>query len=60
MISDNDWHTYGMLWTSEEITIYVDGVKRMSYDLTENFGKGDMSGFKTPMYLIINNHIITE
>lgn len=61
-VTDNDWHTYGMLWNENEITMYVDGVKVLSYDLNTNFGSDDMgmAGFRDPMYLIINNHIFTK
>lgn len=59
-ISDGGWHTYGMLWTPDEISMYVDGVKYHTYNLNENFGHGDMAGFKQPLSIIINNHLFTE
>lgn len=59
-ISDGCWHTYGMLWTSDEISMYVDGVKYQTFDLNKNFGHGDMAGFKQPLSIIINNHLFTE
>lgn len=58
-ISDGGWHTYGMLWTPDEISMYVDGVKYQTYDLNKNFGHGDMEGFKQPLSIIINNHLFT-
>lgn len=61
-VSDNEWHTYGMLWNKDKIIMYVDGNEIASYDLNTNFGstQNGMDGFRDPMYLIINNHIITE
>lgn len=58
-ISDGDWHIYGMLWTPEKISMYVDGVCYMIYDLTVSFGRGDMAGFHEPLCIIINNHLFT-
>ena len=61
-VSDNEWHTYGMLWDEEKIVMYVDGNEIVTYNLNTNFGdaQNGMQGFHDPMYLIINNHIITE
>lgn len=60
-LSDGDWHTYGMKWDVNEITMYVDGNIIMTYNLNTNFGpdQGGMDGFREPMYLIINNHLFT-
>ena len=60
-LSDGEWHTYGMKWNFNEITMYIDGQQIMSYNLNTNFGpdNGGMNGFREPMYLIINNHLFT-
>lgn len=61
-IIDNDWHTYGMLWTKDCINMYVDGILYQSYDLNKDFsddGKG-MDGFRTEALCIsFNNHLFT-
>ena len=61
-ILDNEWHTYGMLWTKDCINMYVDGILYQSYDLNKDFsddGKG-MEGFKTEALCIsFNNHLFT-
>lgn len=43
------WHTYGMLWTSQERTYYVDGVKKS----TATIGPPE-SEFQKEMFLILN------
>lgn len=63
-ISDNDWHTYGMLWTPYEISMFVDGHCYMTYNLGENFGTGlskevGMVDFHNPLCIIFNNHLFT-
>lgn len=30
----NEYHTYGLLWTPEEISMYVDGEKYITYDIS--------------------------
>lgn len=62
-ITDTDWHTYGMLWTENTITMYVDGVAIQTYDLNTDYeganGLG-MDGFKNqPLCITINNHLFT-
>lgn len=63
-ISDGGWHTYGMLWTPHEISMFVDGTCYMSYNLNDNFYNSktedvDMSGFHNPLSIIFNNHLFT-
>ena len=63
--NDNDWHTYGMLWTEDKIVMYIDGNAFAEYVFADNnntFGPENynMDCFRQPMYLIINNHIITN
>lgn len=59
-----DWHTYGMLWTSEFIKFFVDGEVFQVFDITD---KGDyvsddygMGGHHDPHYVIFNNHVYTK
>lgn len=33
----SDWHTYGMLWTKDEITFYVDGEEHASYTVADDY-----------------------
>jgi len=62
-IVDNDWHTYGMLWTKDAIEMYVDGVLIMTYNLNKDYDmiNGDgMEGFKTqPLCITLNNYLFT-
>ena len=66
-ITDNDWHTYGMLWTNDEITMYVDGVAIQTYNLNKDYevkwpwDKGiGMDGFKNqPLCITLNNCLFT-
>ena len=63
-VSDGDWHTYGMLWTPYEISMYVDGSCYQTYSLTENFSNTQsanigMEGFHDPLCIIFNNHLFT-
>ena len=62
-LTDNDWHTYGMLWTEEVITMFVDGVEIMTYSLETDYDliNGDgMDGFNTePLCITLNNYLFT-
>ena len=57
----NEFHIYGMEWTPDEISMYVNGEKYTTYDLSYNFdGRADMKGFHDPYYLLFDNHIFTN
>ena len=63
-ITDYGWHTYGMLWTPNEISLFVDGECYMSYNLNENFSNDasaavGMADFQNPLCIILNNHLFT-
>ncbi len=59
----NEYHIYGFKWTPEVIEMYIDGEQYMSFDMSCNFDAAeftsDMSGFKQPVFLLLNNHIYT-
>ena len=61
---DGEYHTYGFKWTPNEMSVYVDGAKCYSYDLSENFDKTGynttMDGFRSPHYLRITNDVTTD
>ena len=61
---DGEYHTYGFKWTPNEMSVYVDGAKCYSYDLSENFDKTGynttMDGFRSPHYLRITNDATTD
>ena len=61
---DGEYHTYGFKWTPDEMSVYVDGAKCYSYDLSENFDKTGynttMDGFRSPHYLRITNDVTTD
>lgn len=55
-----EYHTYGFEWTPKELSMYVDGNKYMTYDITKSFDKcPDNSGFHDPIYLMFNFHIFS-
>lgn len=56
----DEFHIYGFEWTDKEMSMYIDGEKYMTYDLTYDYdGNGDMEAFHDPMYIIINNHLFS-
>lgn len=58
----DEYHIYGFEWTPTEMSMYVDGIKYYTYDLTKNFDGGDsgMDGFEMQLHLILNNHLFTQ
>ena len=63
-ISDGGWHTYGMLWTPHEISMFIDSNRYMTYDLNDNICNSKnadvgMQEFHNPLCIIINNHLFT-
>lgn len=58
---NNQYHLYGCEWTSKEISMYVDGEKYCTYDITKSYDEtDDMSGFHDPIYILFNFHLYTE
>jgi len=63
--SINEYHTFGYEWTPTEMSMYVDGVKYETYDITDpatirdNTTK-EMKGFHDPQFLIFNNHVFAK
>ncbi len=56
-----EYHTYGYLWTPKELSMYVDGQKYMTYDISKSFDKcSDNSGFHDPLFLMFNFHIFAS
>ncbi len=57
-----EYHIYGFLWTDEEISMYVDGYKYQSWDLSDNFdGNSTMKGFTETFWnLRLENDVITD
>ncbi len=57
-----EYHTYGMEWTPKEISMFVDGEKYETFNITKSFDLNpDMSPFKNhPLFLILNNHLMPE
>ena len=50
--AEDEFHTYAILWTADNITTYVDGQVQLSYD---NTGKGrDDWPYDDPFYVIFN------
>lgn len=62
---NNEYHTYGVEWTPEKITIYIDGKKQCEWKLDKysllSYGlKPEVSGFDTTMNILFNNHLFTK
>lgn len=59
---NEEYHIYGFEWTPEKMIMYVDDKPYYTYDLSNNFDKGNsgMGGFDTQLYLIFNNHLFTD
>ena len=63
--SINEYHTFGYEWTPTEMSMYVDGKKYETYDITnpatirDNTTK-EMKGFHDPQFLIFNNHVFAS
>lgn len=63
--SINEYHTFGYEWTPTEMSMYVDGKKYETYDITNpntlnsNTSK-EMKGFHDPQFLIFNNHVFAK
>ena len=58
---DQEYHTYGCEMTATEISMYVDGVKYQTFDISKSFDDNeDMSAFGNPLYLMFNNHLFVE
>lgn len=56
----NEYHLYGVEWTPTEISVYVDGTKYMTFDITKSYDKyEDMTGFHDPLLIIFNNHVFS-
>ncbi len=58
----NDWHTYGFLWTPEEMAFSVDGDFYYRYDLSKDFGSSQlgMQCYDRPLYVLFNNMLFSE
>ena len=50
--AEDDFHTYAMEWTSQNITTYVDGKVQLSYD-NRGLGRDDWP-YDDPFYIIFN------
>lgn len=55
------YHTYGYEWTPTEMSMFVDGVKYHTFDITKSWDAAtNLSGFHDPQFIIFNNHLFTD
>lgn len=63
-ISEKDsYHTFGFLWTSDKMEMYVDGVRYASYNLNNRYlidSYTDNSGFQNPLHMIFDNWLFLK
>lgn len=56
-----EYHTYGFEWTPTEMSMFIDGEKYHTFDITKSFDDNpDMSGFHDPLHIIFNNHVFID
>ncbi len=56
-----EYHLYGFEWTPTEMSMWVDGEKYNTFDISKSWDKNpDMQGFHEPSYLMFNNHVFSE
>jgi beta-glucanase (GH16 family) len=46
----DDYHIYGMIWDTQSIKMYVDGIMYFEHDISSNA----MSAFQEPFFIILN------
>ena len=57
----HEYHLYGFEWTPTEMSMWVDGEKYNTFDISKSWDKNpDMQGFHEPSYLMFNNHVFSE
>jgi len=58
----NEYHTYDMEWTPTEISMYIDGKKYVTYDITKSYDdiSEDMTMFHDPLNIMFNNYVMTQ
>ncbi len=57
----HEYHLYGFEWTPTEMSMWVDGEKYNTFDISKSWDKNpDMQGFHVPSYLMFNNHVFSE
>lgn len=71
-IEDNSWHTIGFEWTPSKIVMYCDGTAYQTYDISASYWSWSSAtnwyvhkntfkaALKSPIYLILNNHLFTK
>lgn len=58
---NDQWHTYGFEKTETAVNIYVDRNFVGSFDIVNSFdAHPDMSVFQDPVFLIMNNHAMSD
>ena len=57
----NEYHVYGFYWNKNEMSMWVDGTKYQTFDITKSWDLyNDMSCFHDPSFLQFNNHVFSD
>ena len=58
---DNEYHIYGYEWTPTEVSMWVNGEKYMTFDITKSYDLNkNMEAFHDPMHLMFNMHVFVD
>lgn len=58
---DNEYHVYGYEWTPTEVSMWVEGQKYMTFDITKSYDLNkDMKGFQDPIFFMFNMHVFAD
>lgn len=58
---DNEYHIYGYEWTPTEVSMWVEGEKYMTFDITKSYDLNDnMDAFRDPIFLMFNMHVFAD
>lgn len=58
---DNEYHIYGYEWTPTEVSMWVEGEKYMTFDITKSYDLNkDMGAYHDPIFFMFNMHVFVD